>query len=176
MCNDGGNGAMELVIRPVTRDDAEAIVGILNPIIEAGGYTVLDTPLSVEAERRYIRAFSRRGVFLVAERGQEGKVVGFQSMEPFASYTRAFDHVAVVGTFVELSLRRHGIGTRLSEVGFEAARRLGYEKVFSYVRADNLDSLAFHLHLGYRIVGTLEKHARIAGSYIDEIVIEKLLL
>jgi len=33
---------MELVIRPVRLDDAEAITRILNPIIEVGAYTAFD--------------------------------------------------------------------------------------------------------------------------------------
>ncbi|MBE9018066.1 hypothetical protein IQ272_18335 [Chroococcidiopsidales cyanobacterium LEGE 13417] len=38
---------MELLIREVQADDAEAIVGILNPIIQAGVYTAFDTPFTV---------------------------------------------------------------------------------------------------------------------------------
>jgi hypothetical protein len=45
---------MDLLIRKVRPDDAEAIVCVLNPIIETGLYTVLDTSFTVEAEREYI--------------------------------------------------------------------------------------------------------------------------
>jgi L-amino acid N-acyltransferase YncA len=166
---------MDLLIREVRLDDAEAIVGILNTIIEAGTYTVLDTPLTPEAERDYIANFPKRGVFHVAEDCQEHRVVGFQSVEPFATYTHAFDHVGTIGTFVALSRRRQGIGTGLSEVTFEAITRLGYEKLFTYVRADNLSSLAFHLKLGFRVVGTAHRQAKFGQRYVDEIIIEKLL-
>jgi len=54
---------MDLLICEVRLDNAEAIIYILNPIIEAGLYTVLDTPLTVEAERGYITSFPQRGVF-----------------------------------------------------------------------------------------------------------------
>ena len=46
-----------MLIREVRPEDAEAIVRILNPIIEAGVYTVMDTPLTVEFEREYIEKF-----------------------------------------------------------------------------------------------------------------------
>jgi L-amino acid N-acyltransferase YncA len=49
---------MDIAIREARCDDAEAVVGILNPIIEAGEYTVLDGPLSVEAERRFIASLA----------------------------------------------------------------------------------------------------------------------
>jgi L-amino acid N-acyltransferase YncA len=162
-------------IRPVQVEDAAEIAAILNAIIEAGVYTVLDTPFTVEAERRYIAGFPRLGVFNVAVEELSGCVVGLQSIEPFASYTRAFAHVGSIGTFVDLSMRRQGIGTRLSRVTFQEARDLGYEKVFTYVRADNETSLAFHLSLGFRIVGTAQRQAKIGGRYVDEIVIERFL-
>jgi L-amino acid N-acyltransferase YncA len=166
---------MDLLIRKARPDDAEAIIAILNPIIEAGRYTVLDAPLTAEFERQYIVDLSPRGIFHVAELGQDRGVVGLQSLEPFATYTHAFDHVAVMGTFVALSHQRQGIGTRLSEVSFEAARGTGCEKISTYVRADNLASLAFHLKLGLRIVGTAQRQARIGGRCVDEIIIEMLL-
>jgi hypothetical protein len=31
------------------------------------------------------------------------------------------------------------------------------------------------LHQGFRIVGTAQRHAKIRGQYVDEIIIEKLL-
>lgn len=166
---------MDFLIREARLEDAEAIVSILNPIIAAGTYTVFDAPLTPEFEREYIKGFAPRGVFHVAVCCPELEVVGWESIEPFATYTHAFDHVAVIGTFVDLSWRRRGIGTRLSATTFEAARHKGYEKVFTYVRADNLNSLAFHLKLGFRIVGTAQRQARLNGRYVDEIVIEKFL-
>ena len=166
---------MPIQIRPVRIEDAADIASILNAIIAAGRFTVLDRLLSVEDERRYIAGFPQRGVFNVAMEDRGRRVVGLQSLEPFATYAQAFAHVGSIGTFVDLSMRRQGIGSRLCQVTFEGARRLGYEKVFTYVRADNAASLAFHLKLGFRIVGTAERQAKIRGRYVDEIVIERLL-
>jgi len=113
-------------------------------------------------------------VFFVAECLPQHQVVGWQSMESFATYTHAFDHVGVIGSFVDLTQRRRG-GTRLPAATFEAARRKRYEKIFTYVRADNWNPLAFHLKLGFRIVGTAQRQARLGGRYIDEVIIEKFL-
>ena len=164
---------MKLLVREARPDDAEAIVDIINPIIEAGVYTAFDTPFTVEAERDYILNFPERGVFNVAVLHQQ--LVGFQSMEPFASYTHAFDHVGVLGTYVDLKCHRQGIAKQLFEATFESASRKGYEKIFTFVRADNLAALQTYLHQGFRIVGTAEKQAKINGRFVDEIIIEKLL-
>ncbi|NEQ19598.1 MAG: GNAT family N-acetyltransferase [Microcoleus sp. SIO2G3] len=166
---------MDLLIREARPNDAAAIVGIWNPIIATGLYTAVDTPLTVEAEREYILNFPQRGVFHVAVCCADQKVVGFQSMEPFATYTHAFDHVGVIGTYVDLEYRRQGIGTCLFDATFEAARRKGYEKIFTYVRADNEAALASYLRRGFDIVGTAQKHAKLNGTYVDEIIIERFL-
>jgi L-amino acid N-acyltransferase YncA len=166
---------MDFWIRAAQPDDATAIVRIFNPIIEAGLYTAFDTPFTVEAERAYILNLPERGIFHVAERYEDKQIVGFQSMEPFATYTHAFDHVGVLGTFVELSQRRQGIASTLFQVTFEMARTKGYEKVFTFIRADNLAALATYLRQGFRVVGAAQRQAKIRGQYIDEMIVEKLL-
>jgi L-amino acid N-acyltransferase YncA len=163
-----------LLTRAACPDDAEAIVGILNPIIEAGTYSALDTPFSVDAEREYLTSFPVRGVFQVALRASDRQIIGFQSMEPFASFTRAFDHVGVLGTYVALDSRRQGVATRLFEATLAAAREKGFEKIFTYVRADNEAALRVYQRHGFSVVGTARRHARVGGRYIDEIVIEKI--
>jgi L-amino acid N-acyltransferase YncA len=166
---------MHIEIREAGPDDAGAIVRILNPIIEAGVYTVFDTPFTVEEEREYLLKFPSRGVFLLAVRQADGRVVGFQSMEPFASYTDAFDHVGVLGTYVDLECRRQGIATALFQATFAAAVRKGYEKIFTFVRADNPAALETYVRQGFRIVGTAFRQARIGVKFVDEIIIEKQL-
>ncbi len=162
-------------IRSATVDDAGAIVAILNPIIAARSYTAFDTPVTLEEESRFIRAFPARGIFHVAVETSSGRIVGFQDVSPFADFTHAFDHVGVIGTYVDLERHRQGIASRLFDATFEAARQKGYEKMFTYVRADNAAGLGTYLRHGFRVVGTAVRHAKIDGRYIDEIVIEKLL-
>src|SRR5687768_14037380 len=161
-------------IRDVRIEDAEEILAILNPIIAARCYTAMDTPFTLGEEREFIRTFPGHGTFLVAVDTTLNRSVGFQNVSPFGSFTHAFDHVGVIGTYVDLELRRGGIATRLFEATFEAARRKGYEKFFTYVRADNEAALRAYLSQGFRIVGTSKRQAKVDGKYIDEIVIEKL--
>jgi L-amino acid N-acyltransferase YncA len=166
---------MDLFVRDVAPEDAEAIIAILNPIIAARAYTVFDTPFSVEAERSYIVNLSPRGIWKLAIRPSDQKVVGFQILEPLATYTHAFDHVGTLGTYVELGLRRQGIATCLFAATFEAARAKGFEKIFTFVRADNPAALETYLRQGFVVIGTAHKHAKIDGRYVDEVLIEKSL-
>jgi L-amino acid N-acyltransferase YncA len=166
---------MELLVRDACVQDAAAIVALMNPIIAAGLYTAFDTPFTVEAEETYLRGFPLRGVFHVAVDRTDGRMVGFQSLEPFATYTHAFDHVGTLGTYVDLTCRRRGIAKALFGATFQAARGKGYEKIFTFVRADNPAALATYLTHGFADVGTARRHAKIAGVYVDEIMIERWL-
>jgi len=166
---------MELVIRDATPDDAAGIVSIFNPIIEARAFTLFDAPFTIEAERSYIAGLGERDIFHVAVLAGENAVVGFQSMAPFATYTHAFDHVGVIGTYVDLDNRRRGIAKRLFPATFEAARTKGYEKILTYIRADNPVALTTYQSHGFRIVGTAERHAKLHGRYVDVRIVERSL-
>jgi L-amino acid N-acyltransferase YncA len=161
---------VEITIRAATPADAEPIARILNAIIAAGVYTALDTPFSVDEERAFIQRFPARGIFHVAVAGD--RVVGFQNVEPFATYTGAFDHVGVIGTYVDLEMRGRGLAGRLFDATFAEASKKGFEKLFAFVRSDNPVALRTYLRHGFEVIGTARKHARIGGRYIDEVMIE----
>lgn len=161
-------------IRDVQVADAKGITEVLNPIIEEGLYTILDRTFSCEEEAEFIEQFPKNGVFTVAE-SDSSMIAGFQNVEPFASYTKAFDHVGIIGTFVDARFRRQGVAKQLFQLTFERAKEKGYEKLFAYVRADNERALATYINQGFEVVGTAKKHAKIKGQYIDEVLIEKFL-
>jgi L-amino acid N-acyltransferase YncA len=163
------------LIRPATPNDAEAIVAVFNPIIAEGRYTAFDTPFTIEEERAYIEQISPRDIFHVATKREDGRIVGFQTVSPFAQFTNAFDHVGTLGTFVEMAHQRQGIARQLFAATFAAARALGYEKLFTYVRADNEGGLATYLSQGFRVVGVAQRQAKVNGVYIDETIIERFL-
>ena len=167
--------ASAVTVRPATPDDAEGVVAVLNPIIAARCYTVFDTPFTVDAERDFIARFSSQGIFHVAVDNADGRVVGLQNIEPIATYTRAMDHVGSCGTYVDLSRRRQGIATKLFAASLAVAGAKGFEKLFTFVRADNRASLETYLRQGFAVIGTAKRHARIDGVYVDEVLIEKQL-
>jgi L-amino acid N-acyltransferase YncA len=167
--------ASGISIRRASADDAAGIADVLNEVIVGERHSMLDTPFSVEGEREYIEALPERAFIHVAEI-PEGRIVALQTMEPWSGYmTHEFDHVATMGTWVTASLRRKGVGGRLARASFAAARAMGYEKVLTELRADNLESLAYHLGLGFAVVGTARRHARLHGHDIDVIFIELFL-
>ena len=166
---------MSLTIREVAVEDAQGIIDVLNPIIIEARYTILDQTFTVDEEKGFIESFPKRGVFSVAVNETTNQLLGFQNVEPFATYTKAFDHVGIIGTYVDANSRGQGVAKQLFDYTFKAAKAKGYEKLFAYVRADNERALAVYLKQGFEIVGTAKKHGKIGYQYFDEILIEKFL-
>ena len=144
-------------------------------IIESGTFTILDEPFSLEAEREFISVFPEAGIFHIAVDENERHIAGFQTVEPFASYTRFFDHIGLIGTYVDLNALRQGVASSLFQATFVAMCQKGYEKVFAYVRGDNPTALSAYQKHGFSVVGTAKKHAKINERYVDEIIIERFL-
>ncbi len=164
---------MDVKIRPVTLDDAEGVLEVLNSVVQERKHSSFDRILTVEEERQFIASLGERSGFFVAE--LEGRIIGFQTIEPFAAYTPAMDHVGIMGTFVHADFRGQGIGHQLAEASFKFAQEKGYEKVVIYVRAGNKAAQEFYQNLGFVPKGTLEKQVKIDGEYDDEIVMEMFL-
>ncbi len=164
---------MNLKIRPVTPDDAEGVLEVLNAVVRERKYSAFDRILTVEEERQFLASLGERSGFFVAE--LDGRIIGFQSIEPFAPYTPAMDHVGLMGTFVHADFRGQGIGRQLAEATFKFAQEKGYEKAVVYVRATNQAAQEFYQKLGFVPKGTLEKQVKIDGEYDDEIFMEMFL-
>ena len=162
-------------IRDVRVEDAEEILAILNPIIAARCYTALDTPVTVDQERDFIRTFPARGIFLAAVDTSSNRIAGFQNVSPFAG--------------LHACLRSRRCHRHLRRSRTEAARHR-HTALRGDIRSRATEGLREVLHLrarrqrggtanlsrqGFRIVGIAERHAKIDGRYIDEIVIEKWL-
>jgi L-amino acid N-acyltransferase YncA len=168
------NASPGIGIRRATSEDAAGVAAVLNGVIAGGRHSLLDTPFTVAEERAYIDALPERSFLHIAEAG--GEIIAFQTVIPWNTFTTGeLDHVATMGTYVDEPHRLRGMGAALTAASFVAALELGYEKIFTDLRADNLDSLSFHLALGFTIVGVARRHARLAGRDIDVIFIERFL-
>jgi L-amino acid N-acyltransferase YncA len=173
-------------IRLGSLDDAPAMARLINAVIAEGAPVLLTGAFTEEQERVYLAELPARAGFHVAEApggrsaaGAEGgahaapAIVAAQVFAPFAAGMPAHSHVAEMGTWVDAAWRRHGLGRALWERTSALARERHFTKVFTDVRADNLDSLAFHLSLGFSVAGTARGQALIGGRAFDVVFIER---
>jgi GNAT superfamily N-acetyltransferase len=161
---------MDIQIRRGTVDDAQGVVDVINSIIEEGGLTSLYPTLTVEQEEAYIEGLGPRSALFVAE--SSGEILGAQTIEPFASYTRAMDHVASMGTYVYRNFRRRGVGRMLAEATLGFARKERYEKIVIFVRVGNSSAQAFYREIGFLPKLMLERQVKIGSKYDDEVLME----
>jgi L-amino acid N-acyltransferase YncA len=161
---------MEVSIRPARITDAQGVVDVINSVIQEGGLTALYPVLTVGQEEAFIQGLGPRSVMYVAELA--GSILGVQTLEPLAPYTRAMDHVAVLGTYVYRNFRQQGVGSRLTERSLAYARQEGYEKAVVYVRASNSGGQAFYRRVGFVPKAILERQVKIDGTYDDEVLME----
>jgi phosphinothricin acetyltransferase len=56
-----------------------------------------------------------------------------------------------------------------------AARAAGFWKLVSRVFVENTASLALLRSLGFRDVGTYERHAQLEGRWLDAVIVELLI-
>lgn len=167
---------MNFTIRPARVEDADSMAMMLQRIIDAGGFTILQGPITVEEQADFIRSFPAHGVFHTAIDIDTGSVVGIQDVMPLAQDAPALRHVGEISTFIELSLRGQGIGRRLCEKTFEAARKRGFRKLRATIRADNSRAIAFYHATGFETIGIAKAHAWVDGRYVDEVIAEKSLI
>ena len=161
-------------IRPVREADAASIIEILNPIIEAGIYSIMERPFAVADQIEFIRGFPARGIYHIAVEAESQKPLGIQDVMPISS-SDIFKHVGEISTFVALEAHHQGIGRSLSEATFKAANGLGFLKLRATVRGDNAQALSFYRSQGFELVGVAQKQAFLHGQYVDEILLERFL-
>ena len=171
-----------LDIRPGTPDDAPGVARLINAVIAEGAPVLLTGSFSDEQERAFLEGLAPRGGFHLAAApdGHDAPAsvdtlatVAAQVFAPYAAGMPAHDHVAVMGTWVAARWRRRGVGRALWERTSAAARERGFTRVFTDLRADNVDSLAYHLALGFSVAGVARAQAVIGGRAYDVVFIER---
>jgi len=161
---------MDITIRKARPQDGPQVAELINSVIDEGGLTALYPKLTAGQATEYIQNLGPRSIMILAE--LEGAVLGVQMVEPFATYTRAMDHVATLRTFVHRNFRRQGVGRKLIEATMAFARHAGYEKFVIYVRLGNAGAQRFYRQMGFIPKLMMERQVKIEGRYDDEMLME----
>jgi len=155
-----------LTIRPMTTDDAEAVLSIYAAGI-AGGTATFDTEVPSWEQFDAFRLEAHR---LVAER--DGRVVGWVAVSK-VSARPAYAGVVEHSVYVHPDVRGQGIGSTLLRALIASTEAAGIWTIQSGIFTDNPASLALHTRHGFRVVGTRERPGRLHGVWRDVIAIER---
>lgn len=172
-------GLAPVVIRPASPEDAPALLDIYAPYVRETAVSFeYDVP-SPEEFRGRIRKTLERYPYLLAE--AEGEILGY-------AYTGPFKSRAAYGWAVETSiyLRRdrqgQGLGRRLYGALEDLSRAQGVQNLNACVACPEAEdpyltwnSVNFHAHLGFRLVGEFYKCGYKFGTWYNMAWMEKLL-
>ncbi|MCH3967711.1 MAG: GNAT family N-acetyltransferase [Atopobiaceae bacterium] len=175
-------GIEDIDIRMATIEDAPALLAIYAPYVTETAISFECQVPSVDEFTSRMEATFARYPYLVAELSSTGRPVGYAYTSAFVGRA-AYDWSAETSIYVDRRTRHHGVGGALYQV-LEAASRaqgilnlnacIGYpaEAGDGHLTTNSVD---FHAHLGYSMVGRFHASGYKFGTWYDMVWMEKML-
>jgi phosphinothricin acetyltransferase len=116
--------------------------------------------------------FGGRHPVVVVEDG--GQVLAFASTSAYRPRD-CYAGIAEFSVYVARGARGRGAGRVAMEALIDAARAAGFWKLVSRVFVENTASRVLLRAVGFREVGTYEKHAQLDGIWRDVVIVERLI-
>ncbi len=111
---------------------------------------------------------------IVVVEDEEGAVVAFASTSSYRARD-CYAGVAEFSVYVSRAARGCGAGRMAMLTLIESAERARFHKLVSRVFVDNAPSRSLLRRVGFREVGTYEKHGQLDGVWRDVVIVERLL-
>ena len=155
--------------RAATKGDAAAVARIYNEGIEDRMATFETRPRTPADVEKWMM-----GVHPVVVVEDGGEVVAFASSSTYRP-RECYAGVADFSVYAARSARGRGAGRVAMEALMEAAAKAGFWKLCSRVFVENAASRTLLRSVGFREVGTYERHGKLDGAWHDVVIVEKLL-
>jgi len=158
-----------VIARKAAWTDAEAIAAIYNQGIEDRVATFETRPRGAADIEGWFD-----GVHPIVVIEEDGRVIAFAATSVYRP-RECYAGIAETSLYVARDCRRRGAGRLAMTALIEAAESAGFWKLVSRVFPENETSLKLIESLGFRAVGTYEKHARLDGAWRDVVIVERLI-
>lgn len=166
-----------LIIRSATLDDCRKILEIYSYYVTNTAISYEYTVPSYEEFRQRIAATLEKYPYFVLEK--EGEILGYSYAAPFKT-REAYRYSVETTIYLKNGLQKKGLGKLLlSALEKELAER-GFTNAnacIAFTEPDdeylNRNSMEFHSHMGYSLVGRFHKCAYKFGRWYDMIWMEK---
>ena len=165
-------GQASFRIRPAVAADAPAVAAIYNQGILERAATFETEPRSPAELAHRIGEDPQRYPVLVAE--DQSGILGWSSIGPYRPRA-CYAGVGEFSVYIDETARGRGVGRALVAALIAEATTRGYWKLLSRIFPFNTASLALCRSLGFREVGTYEKHGCLEGRWLDVVIVEKLI-
>lgn len=158
---------MNYEIRPMRVSDAQKVIEIFEEGIAGGNATFDQKAPSVEEwEQKYVK--SCRWVL----ENENNEIVGWAALQP-VSNRECFRGVAEVSIYLTNSVQGKGLGKMLLKKLIVDSEEHEFWTLQAGIFPENEASIAVHLKLGFRKVGTREKIGKMHGVWRDIIFLER---
>lgn len=165
------------MIRIATENDAEELLNIYAPYVEKTAITFEYEVPSVEEFRIRIRNILKKYPYIVEEK--EGEILGYAYAGVFKNRA-AYDWAVETTIYVREDQRKSGVGRALYE-GLENILKmqniLNLNACIAYTAVEDEhltnNSVQFHDHMGYRLVGRFQQCGNKFGRWYDMVWMEK---
>src|SRR4051812_15464599 len=152
-------------VRPATDADLPAILTIYNHAIEHTTAVFEYRAHTLEMRHDWFRAkqLARLPVFVAMD---DDRLLGFASYGPFRAWP-AYQYTVELSVYVDITVRRRGIGSELVRAVIADARAQKLHVVMAGITSDNDVSLRLHERLGFREVAHLPEVGYKFGRWLD---------
>ena len=167
----------EVHIRAAKPEDAERLLAIYAPYVEKTAVTFeYDVPSAEEFRGRIVSVLARFP-YLAAEK--DGEIVGYAYAGPFHSRA-AYGWGVETSIYVDPAKKRMGLGGKLHRALENVLREQGFLNMNACIAVPEKDdeyltrnSVEFHRHLGYRMVGEFSQAGYKFGRWYNMAWMEK---
>jgi len=161
---------MGITIRAAVAGDAPGICIVYNQGIEDRVATFETTARSPDN----IAFWFGNDAYPVIVAEEDGRILGFASTSAYGA-RECYAGIREFSIYVHRQAKRRGIARDLLIALFDAAAQAGCWKITSRIFPENTASLELCKSLGFRVVGTHLRHAKLDGEWRDVVTVERLL-
>ncbi|MBC7920331.1 MAG: N-acetyltransferase [Ferruginibacter sp.] len=164
---------MKIIVRPATRSDLPAILGIYNEAVLHTTASYDYDPSTLEARTAWFEAHeaNQLPVFVADE---DGKVCGWSALNAFRPWI-GYRFTVENSVYVAADRRGQGIGKLLLPPLIEAARQRGMRVILAGIDAENQSSIRLHAAFGFERVAYFKQVGYKFDRWLDLVFMELLL-
>ena len=162
----------EIRIRLAAHSDAEAIRRIYNHEVTHTTHTFDLVPRTLGEQIAWLA--ERDGALGVVVGELDGSVVGFASLSEYRA--RAAYRTSVESSvYVDISVRGMGVGSRLLAELIDLATARGFHTILARIVGGHEASIYLHRSAGFDTVGIEREVGRKLGTWLDVVVMQRML-
>jgi ribosomal protein S18 acetylase RimI-like enzyme len=165
----------KVVLRTLRWEDLDDLLDFINSLVDEDTNILRASKVSREEEIEWLsNIFKRVGkgeIFCVAAEA-DGHLVANSEIIRGSGYS---SHVGLIGIAVKKGFRGVGVGTELMKTLEECARKMGLKVLTLSVFANNQPAINLYRKMGFVETGRIPKRFFKDGTYVDEVIMTKVL-